>query len=105
MAISPVEMISLAPKSQEASFQKHTEVQKPTVEQQVLTAKMHTEIRHNSTQAVPTKKSDNPEYRYDAKEKGNNSYEGQGKKQKKKNSDHKEEETKASVPGRIDIRI
>ena len=104
MAISPVEMISMAPKSQEVSFMKHTETQKPMLEQQQMTAKMHNEIKHNSTQAVPTKKSFNPEYRYDAKEKGNNSYSGQGKKQKKKDS-QKEKETNATSTGRIDIRV
>jgi len=104
MAISPVEMISMAPKSQEASFMKHTEVQKPMVEQQQIAAKMNNEIKHNSNQPVPTKKSMNPEYRYDAKEKGNNSYSGQGKKQKKKGSE-KENETSATSFGRIDIRV
>lgn len=108
MAISPVEMISMAPKSQEASFMKQSEVHKPNVEQQVMTAKMNQEIKHNSTQAVPTKKSNNPEYRYDAKEKGNNSY--QGKEQKKKDSkknemDKDKKNNSGSSFGRIDIRI
>lgn len=104
MAITPVEMISMAPKSQEASFMKHNEVQKPTVEQQQIAAKMNSEIRHNSNQAVPTNKSLNPEFRYDAKEKGNNSYDGKGKKQKKKDSE-KEKQQNAPSFGRIDIRL
>lgn len=104
MAISPVEMISMAPKSQEVSFVKHTETQKPLVEQQQMTMKMNEEIKHNSNQAVPTKKSVNPEYRYDAKEKGNNSYFGQEKKQKKKDPD-KEKKANTSSTGRIDIRV
>lgn len=108
MAISPVEMISMVPKSQEASFMKQTEMHKPNVEQQVMAAKMNQEIKHNSTQTVATNKSVNPEYRYDAKEKGNNSYQGkeQKKKDSKKNETNKDNNNGLSSSfGRIDIRI
>lgn len=105
MAISPVEMISMVPKSQEASYMKHSEVHKPITEQQVMATKMNQEIKHNSAQAVPTKKSVNQEYRYDAKEKGNNSYEGNKKKKKDSKKEESGNEKNRSSFGGIDIRI
>lgn len=104
MAISPVEMISMAPKSQEASMMRQNEVQKPSIEQQMISAKLHSEIKHNSEQTVPTNKSMNPEFRYDAKEESKNSYKAVIKKRKKKSKD-KEKKRKGSSFGGIDIRI
>lgn len=107
MPITPIEMISIPTKSQEASVIKSAENQRPTNDQLTFGAKFQEEIKHQSEQTVAAKKSDNPEYRYDAKEKGNNSFFGQQKKQKKKN---KQENDTADKNGNephkgFDIRI
>lgn len=84
MAISPIEMISFVPKSQEASQIKNNEQQKPMNEQMAFANQFKDDIKKNSEQTVASTKSDNPEYRYDAKEGGkNSSYEQQKKKKKK----------------------
>ena len=105
MAITPIEMISMVPKSQEASYMKHSEAQKPNVQQQVMATKMNQDIKHNGSQPVPTKKSVNEEYRYDAKEKGNNNYQGNQKKKKDSKKEESGKDKNRSSFGGIDIRI
>lgn len=103
MSITPIEMVSMAPKSQEVSLHKQQEVQKPINDQIQVNNQFKNEIRHNSHQTVKTSPSDNPEYRYDAKEKGNNSYSGSNSKKKSKD---KNQNTKSdNKTGSIDIRI
>jgi uncharacterized protein YwqG len=105
MPIKPIDIITMPPKSQEVSVYKQHEVQKPMNEQMHLNNQFNNEIRHNGQQATKTIKSENREYRYDAKEKGNNSYNGSGYHGQKK----KKEEEAASKDhfhtGSIDIKI
>jgi hypothetical protein len=89
MAISPIEVISLPTKSQEASQMKSLEQQRPANEQMALNEKFRDEIMRHSEQTVAATKADNPEYRYDAKEKGNNPYYAQQKKKKLKKEEKK----------------
>ncbi len=107
MPITPIEMISIPTKSQEASFVKSVENQRPVNEQLAFGAKFQEEIKHQSEQTVAATKSDNPEYRYDAKEKGNNSFYEQQKKQKRKEKkENKTSEKNGKEPYRgFDIRI
>lgn len=84
MAITAIELASFVPKSQEASQIKAVETQKPANEQLAFAEKFNDDIQRNSEQTVPTVKSDNPEYRYDAKAKSNNPYLFQRNKKKKK---------------------
>ncbi len=107
MPITPIEMISIPTKSQEASLVKSAENQRSANEQLAFGAKFQEEIKHQSQQTIAATKSDNPEYRYDAKEKGNNSFYGKQNKQKKKEKKEKETTRKnEKEPHRgFDIRI
>lgn len=105
MPIKPIDIVTMPPKSQEVSAYKHHEVQKPLNEQMHLNNQQNNEIRHNGQQTTKTVKSENREYRYDAKEKGNNSFTGSGFQGQKKK---KEEETTSKDhfhKGSIDIKI
>lgn len=105
MPIKPIDIITMPPKSQEVSVFKQHEVQKPMNEQMHLNNQFNNEIRHNGQQTTKTIKSENREYRYDAKEKGNNSYNGSGNHGQK---NKKEEETASKDhfhTGSIDIKI
>lgn len=84
MAISPIEVVSMPTKSQEASQTRAVEQQRPINEQMALNAKQKEDIMRHSEQTIATTKADNPEYRYDAKERGNNPYLFQQKKKKVK---------------------
>lgn len=105
MPITPIEVASFVPKSQEASQMKTVEHQKPLSEQLAFAGRFKDEIQRNSEQTVATTKSDNPEFRYDAKEKGSNPYYYQQAKKRKK---EKEKEKNGVLPEEhhgIDIKI
>lgn len=103
MPITPIEVITMAPKSQEASHFKQNEVQKTFAEHTQLAASYSKETKHNSQQTIKATKSENNEYRYDAKEKGNGSYSEQEKENKKKKQEtDKDKEIRLS---NFDIKI
>jgi hypothetical protein len=62
-------------------------------------------IRKDQTKTVQTTKSENKEYRYDAKEKGNQSYTGSKSKKKEKEKVDQKESKKPGKSGGIDILI
>ena len=108
MPITSLDVITMAPKTNEATFVKVNQNQKPVNEQVVMNENMHKVIQHNNQQTVRKSDVDNPEYRYDAKEKGNNKYKQQKKKQGKK--EEKEEIEKNNQYGyigehHIDVKI
>lgn len=103
MSITPIEIAAMAPKSQEVSLYKQHESQRPINEQAQISGQIKNETRHNSLQPVKTSKSENKEYRYDAKEKGNNSY--AGSKQKKKQNEEEAAPKDNFRSGSIDIKI
>ncbi len=103
MPITPIEIASMAPKSQEASLYKHQESQRPLNEQMVIGQQFNNHIKHDSKQTVKTIKSENKEYLYDAKEKGSTSYSGTGQRKKKKEKGAAPKDGFRS--GSIDIKI
>lgn len=104
MPITPIEVAAMVPKSQDASYHKQQQTQKPVNEQIQIHQHINTEIKHNNQQAVKLQKGDNTEYLYDAKEKGNASYSGSQKKKGKKDKNGKDPR-QSMLPGSIDIRI
>lgn len=105
MSITPIEIVSYAPKSQETMMQKHQEINKPQTDKQQAEVVVNTQILKNLTQTVKLSKGENTEYRYDAKEKGRGSY---GDSKKKKEQEEEEKEKKPEGKGfltSLDIRI
>lgn len=106
MAITPIEVITMAPKSQEASIQRSTETQRPLHEQIQLSDRMQAETIHKDRQTIPTKETENKQYRYDAKEKGNNGFlYSKDRKKKGKNSKKEADDKKQGSTTEFDIRI
>lgn len=104
MSITPIEIASMTPKSAEASATRQGEVAKALHSQASLNAQFNNEIKQNSMQTVKMSESENPEYRYDAKNKGSNSYQGQQR--KKKNNGQEKDASQRKLPGRgFDVRI
>ena len=107
--ITPIEMYTMIPKSQEASHVKQGELAKDASRQAEAMQHIENQANDNTQRTVRMSETENPEYRYDAKEKGNNSYSGQ--EHKKGEEDREEEEKKkkgfnmTDHPGGIDIRI
>lgn len=104
MAIRPIDMLVMPNRSQEASLQQNANNARQTHAQNTISAQFSTEVRHNSEQTVKMTKSENNEYRYDAKEKGNSSYQGSGGKKKKKEEDSAAA-SKQIKTSNFDIRI
>ena len=104
--ITPIEMYTMVPKSQEVSNIHSQNNAKNVAMQQNGMQELASEARHHEQQVVQTTSSQNPEYRYDAKEQGNGSYQdGQKKKKKKEDeSEHTEEKITSKKHG-FDIRI
>ncbi len=105
MPITPIEVASFIPKSQEASQMKALEHQKPASEQLAFADRFKDEIQRNSEQTVATTKSVNPEFRYDAKEKSGNPYYYQQPKKRKKNNETKQNGGPLEEHHGIDIKI
>lgn len=85
--IRPVEMQMILPQSNQVGIQQHNADQHAAVQSAQGTTELAKEVKQNSETVIPKEDPDLMEYRYDAKEKGNNSYEGQSRKRKRKNQD------------------
>lgn len=104
MAITPIERALIPPKSQEASQFQHAHLQKQAHAQEQLGVQYNNTLQHNSQQTVKMTKSENNEYRYDAKEKGNGQFSGK-KQGKKKNGQEETEKDKEIRISSFDMRI
>lgn len=96
--IRPVEMQMILPQTNQVGMQQHTENQHAAVQSAQSATQLAKEVKQNSETVIPKEDPDLLEYRYDAKEKGNNSYEGQSRKRKRKNQDgDSQENTKENM--------
>lgn len=105
MPITRMDMMTMAPKTNEATSYKVNQNQKPVHEQIMMTESMQKSIQHNSQQTVRKANAENTEYRYDAKEKGNNQYSGKQKNSKKKEENKKNNKYGYIGENHIDISI
>lgn len=92
MSIRPVDLNGMIQRTQDVGNMKQAEDNKPVVEQhniQVHQRKQEEQLAHK---VQDTQEKENFAFRYDAKEKGSNEYEGNGGKkgQKKKKEDQSE---------------
>ncbi len=101
MPIRPIEIM----KSQEASQLKHVENHRLQHEQVQISKNFQNMIANERSRPTQTTKSDNKEYRYDAKEKGQNSYFGSSDKRQGKQEDKEKPTNEKKSGGGIDIRI
>ena len=97
MPITRLDMISMAPKTQEAGAYKNQEVQHPNTQQHNITGTVQQQARQNETQTVRSNKTENEEQKYDAKDGGKGAYGGSSG--KKKEQEKKEEEQRMRMRG------
>ena len=107
MSITPLGLHAMIQRTNDVGVIKHQEDNKSVMEQQnIQTQQVKQEHALTHKVAHPEEK-DNENYRYDAKEKGNGSYQGQEHK-KKKGQQASEAEGKVILKGqsgRFDIKI
>lgn len=104
MPISPIDFITIAPKSQEVSHVQAGHENRQAQANEMVNTQFQQHVEQSSRQTVQKANADNEKYRYDAKEKGNNS--GQNKKKKKNSGDsNKKEQEKAGRPRHFDMKF
>ncbi len=86
MSIRPVDLSGMIQRTQDVGNIKQTEDNKPLVQQYNIEARQLKQEERLSHKVQESEQKENEGYRYDAREKGNNSYSGngQGKKRQKK---------------------
>ena len=109
MSITPIEMYTMIPKSQEAANIRHGEQTRENAQHAGTLQQIDRKADADSQRTVAATHTENPDYRYDAKDGGNGQYSGeQG--HKKEQEHHHDEEKKGIInmsdrPGGIDFRI
>ncbi len=101
MSVNPIDIL----RTQEMATIKHIESTRSQYAQEQGGKNFQTLIERNQNKPREAAKPDNQEYRYDAKEQGNNKYYGSGEKKKKKENGNKKESKLPIEKGRFDVRI
>ncbi|MCI9080716.1 MAG: hypothetical protein HFI70_00040 [Lachnospiraceae bacterium] len=105
MAIRPVEFSGIVQRSQDMSTLKQNEDNKPMLQQQNVQSQFAKETIQHMHQVNHANDSDNPEKKFDAREKGSNEYEDhRTKKKKKKEENSGKVNVKASARG-FDMKV
>ncbi len=106
MPIRPIDVM----KTQDVSQYKQIQNQKSQHEQVQISKSFQNLIQAEASKPLETTKSENKEFRYDAKEEGKNSYNGsglgnKGKQNKEKKNKNNERDNNTDRPGGIDILV
>lgn len=102
MSVNPIDIM----RTQEASQIKHIQNQRMQQIQDQFGRNFQQAIEQDSHKPTELTKSENSEYRYDAKKKGNNEYYNDGRDNKEnKKEKPKDKPLKRSGDGKIDILI
>ncbi len=106
--IRPVDMQMILPQTNNVSTQQHNANQHAVLQSAQGSAELAKEVRQQSETVISKDDSELMEYRYDAKEKGSNSYE-EGRRRKKRRNEKEASEEKEEQPGgswvNFDIKI
>ena len=105
MSIRPADISGMIQRTQDVSNIKQNEDNKPIVQQYNIGVQKQKQDERMARQVSSTEKKENEGFRYDAKEKGSNSYEGKREKkgQKKEKKDGKV--LPKTTSGGFDIKI
>lgn len=105
MAISPIEMNGMVTRSQDISTLKQNEDNKAMIHQGNIANTMVKKNQEKSEQVNVAEKTENNEYRYDAKEKGSGSYQSNNGRQKKKDDKESDGKVIMKQTGGFDMRV
>ncbi len=94
MPIQTIDHYLVAPRSQEASQVRQQDTARVPQEQGFLQVQSDRQGKQQAERTSQLKGTENKEERYDAKEKGKNSYEGQKRQRKKQNDEEPKKHTR-----------
>lgn len=105
MTISRVELQGQVARTQDFTTIKHNDDHKPVVEQMNIQRQFDQNVDNRLRQVNQSDQAENQQKRFDAKEKGDGTYSGDGGKRRKK--EEKEEDGKVVLKGRggFDMKI
>lgn len=101
MPINPIDIM----RTQEASTIRHMENTRIQHAQEQISKNFQTIVEQKQNKPKEATKSENSEYRYDAKEKGNNSYYSANSDTKKKKEEEKKDSKQSLKSGGFDVLI
>lgn len=107
MPIRPIDMATVAPRSQETANQQLSNQHRSEQAQANLQNEFAQQVKDGVELVIQSSKSENTEYRYDAKEKGNGSYSQQKKKRRKQKKQENaiQSEQEKNIGSGFDIKI
>lgn len=108
MTIRPVVLNGMVQRTQDIGNIKQQEDNKPVVQQHNIEIQQQKQEDRLTHQVQQPDQKENDGYRYDAREKGNNSYEGNQNKKKKKQKQEPESDGKVLLKGHssgFDVKI
>ena len=105
MSIRPVEFNGVVQRSQDVSTLKQNEDNKTMLQQQNVQTQFSKETMQHMQQVNHANDSDNPEKKYDAREKGSNKYENRRNKKKKTDDKNSGKVTVKTVVGGFDMKV
>lgn len=107
MSIRPVDLNGMIQRTQDVGNLKQQEDNKPVVQQHNIGIEQKKQEDHLIHQVQHSQEKENGSFRYDAKEKGNNSYEGSGKKKKQQKKEQKPDGKvlRKGYGGSFDVKI
>lgn len=105
MAVGPVTLNGIVPRTQDMSAIKQQEDNKPFVEQHNIQTQMKTQGERQLKQVNHADDASEHKKKYDAKEKGSNEYEGRQKKKRKPDEKKQNAVTPKQGFGRFDMKI
>lgn len=94
MPIQTIDHYLVAPRSQEASQVRQQDTARVPQEQGFLQVQSDRQGKQQAERTSQLKETENKEERYDAREKGKNSYEGQKRQRKKQNDEEPKKHTR-----------
>ena len=105
MTIRPIDMNGMIQRTQDVGIVKQQEDDKPYVDQLNIQQDVKKEEQKLTKEVHHADDSNQPEYRYDAKEKGRNQYQQNRKKKEKRNEKSGDTVIEKHTMGSIDIKI
>ncbi len=105
MAVGPVTLNGVIQRTQDIGVLKQQEDSKPMTEQQNIQAHIKTQEQRQLKQVNHASDAEEHEKRYDAKEKGNNEYEGRQKKKKKSEEEDSGKVILKQESGHFDMKV
>ena len=106
MAVGPVTLNGVIPRTQDMTTIKQQEDHKPVLDQHNIQTTMKTQGERQLKQVNHKDDANEHKKKYDAKEKGSNAYHGQQQKKKKKQEENPGEKTQyRQYAGGVDMKI